>query len=259
MQQQNNEEDEQEEAKARKKTCRGVIACVLLLLLLLLPLPLLAAAAVAAAAAMRLLMWESDLNVKFDMWSVFVSGLVCFPLCSSVRINERLCLAFGLSYRCVVFLDCVNLLAPFPCCTTCASFVARALYWSVLFGLHFLWQAIDCSGRMLQSWSISIVSPLVHTKSEVRTVNGWTFMKIDLALHSSCLALQCLLSVFFGEPGSEFLLKTFCFWLKLLETFCSWYVIIDCLTVLDLSRVLLLFVRIGQSLPSYDTSQESRV
>ena len=76
-----------------------MIACVLLLLLLLLPLPLLAAAAVAPAAAMRLLMSESDLNVKF---------------------------------------------------------VGNCL--------HFLWQAIDCSGRMFQSWSISIVSPLVHTK-----------------------------------------------------------------------------------------------
>ena len=113
MQQEDNEEDEQEEAKARKKRCRGAIACVLLLLLLLLPLPLLAAAAVAAAAAMRLLMWESDLDVKLDMWSVFVFGLVCFLLCSIVRMNERLCLAFGLFYGCVVFPDRVTLVALF--------------------------------------------------------------------------------------------------------------------------------------------------
>ena len=58
-------------------------------------------------------MWESDLNVKLDMWSVFVFGLVCFPLCSSVRMNERLCLAFGLSFGCVVFLDSVTLVPLF--------------------------------------------------------------------------------------------------------------------------------------------------
>ena len=34
-------------------------------------------------------MWESDLNVEFEMWSVFVFGLVCFPLGPSVRMNER--------------------------------------------------------------------------------------------------------------------------------------------------------------------------
>ena len=141
-------------------------------------------------------MWESDLNVELDMWSVFVFGLVCFHLCSSVRMNERLCLAFGLSSGCVVFLDRVTLIALFFCCTTCASFVARALHWSVLFCLHFLWQAIDCSGGMFQSLSISIVPPLVHTKWEVRSVNGWTFLKIHLACHFSCPALQCLLSVF---------------------------------------------------------------
>ena len=69
------------------------------------------AAAVAAATAMRLLVWESDLNVKLRMWSVVVFGLVCFPLCSTVRMNERLCLAFGLSSVCVVFLDRVSLVA----------------------------------------------------------------------------------------------------------------------------------------------------
>ena len=93
-------------------------------------------------------MWEFDLNVKFEMWSVFVFGLVCFPLCSSVRMKERLCLGFGLSSGCVLFLDRVNLVPLVFFCTTCASFVARALYWSVLFCLHFLSQAIDRSGGM---------------------------------------------------------------------------------------------------------------
>ena len=133
-----------------------MIVCVLLLLLLLLLLlPLPAPPLLHAAAAMPFLMWESDWNLKFEMWSLFVFGLVCFPLCSSVHMNEHLCLAFGLSSGFVVFLDCLSLVA--LCyvvlqhdgvCIACGSCVARALYWPVLCFLHFFSQAIDGSGGM---------------------------------------------------------------------------------------------------------------
>ena len=86
-------------------------------------------------------MWESDLNVTFEMWSVFVFGLLCFPLCSSVRMNERLCLAFGLSSGCVVFLDRVTLVALFF-----VVLLVRPLLLARYIGLFS--QATDCSGRM---------------------------------------------------------------------------------------------------------------